>query len=59
MYPEMKSADEQLNMAFRSSVSAVFEFFGETLHEQHEIASEAVDYLHLAILQATQGDQPC
>lgn len=45
LQPESEHADEQLNLAWRSDASAVFEFFGKSLDEYREIAEQARETL--------------
>lgn len=49
LYPETTDGDYQMNMTKVSEVSAVFDFFGETLESHSKAAVEAMHRLGLAV----------
>lgn len=49
LYPETADGDYQMNMTKVSEVSAVFDFFGETLDSHRGAAVEAMHRLDLAV----------
>lgn len=49
LYPENRDEDFQMNMTRVSEVSAVFDFFGETLESHRNAAVEAMHRLGLAV----------
>lgn len=49
LYPETADGDYQMNMTKVSEVSAVFDFFGETLDTHRGAAVEAMHRLGLAV----------
>lgn len=54
MQPESKGGDEQLNLANRSDVSAVFRFFGEVLKEPTQVVYNSVE----CVQQAAEDQLP-
>jgi hypothetical protein len=49
LYPESRDEDFQMNMTKVSEVSAVFDFFGETLESHSKAAVDAMHRLGLAV----------